>query len=177
MHIFEPRYRQLFAELEEGDSKFGIPYATGRITRGYGSRCRLVKVLKKYNTGESDVLIECEGIFKLEDFQSMKEDKLYPFGKVSLLRSLNQEEVDTAVMEAYDKFCEDLTGSNLHFHSVESRSTLAILASLNFTSEEKYRFIQLPSAERRNQALLGMIQLLDSLVRQEKATEEGFYLS
>ncbi|NNC82075.1 MAG: hypothetical protein HKN79_00720 [Flavobacteriales bacterium] len=177
LHIFEPRYKQLFAELEEGDNRFGIPYATGRVTRKFGSRCRLLRVIKRYSSGELDVLVESEGIFKLDDFQQMKEDKLYPFGKVSLLRELNREEVDEHVMQTYDAMCENLSGSDLHFHTVESRSTLAILSSLNASSEEKYRFVQLPDTASRNSCLLGMIRILDSLILQEKATEEGFYLS
>lgn len=177
LHIFEPRYRQMFADLENGDPTFGIPYTTGRISRGLGARCRLVKVLKTYNTGESDVLVECEGLFNLEDFQSMKADKLYPYGSVRLLRDMNREKASADVLLAYDRLKESLVGTELHFHTVDSDSTLAIMSSLNFTSEEKYKFANLSDAEKRNDVLSGMIKLLTSLIQQEKVTENGFYLS
>lgn len=177
LHIFEPRYRQLFADLENGDPQFGIPYTTGRIGRGLGARCKFLRVLKRYNSGELDVMIECEGIFNLEDYQSMKSDKLYPYGSVRLLRDMNREKASIEVKKAYDQFRENLVGTDLHFHTVDNDSSLAMMASLNCTSEEKYRFASLPTAQRRNEALLGMVQMLNSLIQQEKSTEEGFYLS
>ncbi len=177
LHVFEPRYRQLFADLEEGESIFGIPYTVGRLNRGFGSRCRLVKVLKRYNSGESDVLVECEGLFKIEDFQSMKDDKLYPFGSVRLLRSLSHEIASSAVIEAYEKLANALEGTTLRFQLVNTEYSLALMASLNYSSEEKHMFIQLPSPEKRDKTLLGMINLLSSLVSQEKRLENGIYLS
>ncbi|NND95266.1 MAG: LON peptidase substrate-binding domain-containing protein [Flavobacteriales bacterium] len=177
LHIFEPRYRQLINDLENGDSKFGIPYTTGRMTRGLGARCKLIRVLKRYNTGESDVLIECEGIFELEDFQSMKSDKLYPYGSVRLLRDLNREIASEEVLEEYDRLRNNLIGTELHFHTVDSDGILSIMSTLNASSEEKYRFTKLSDSEARNTTLQSLIEILNSLVVQEKATEHGLYLS
>lgn len=177
LHIFEPRYRQLFADIATAGSAFGIPYAVGRLNRGIGSRCRLVSVVKEYSSGESDVLIECEGLFRLEDFQSMKEDKLYPYGTVRLMRSVAQETCDEETSSAYERFRNELQGTHFHFHPVSSQHVLTMLASLKYTDEEKHRFVLLPTQEDRNRVLRERIDLLCSLVQQEKVTENGIYLS
>ena len=177
LHIFEPRYRQLFNELEEGDPSFGIPFMVGPEKGQLGSRCKLMRVLKRYNSGELDVLVESEGLFQLTEFNSMKEGKLYPYGTVILKRELSKELASLEVQEAYERLMTTLSGTDIPLHLTESPFTLALMASLGHSSEEKYRFAQLPSAERRNTALLGMIEMMDALVQQERVAENGIYLN
>lgn len=177
LHIFEPRYRQLFSDISETGSAFGIPYAVGRFNKGLGSRCRLISVVKEYSSGETDVLIECEGIFRIEDFQSMKEDKLYPYGTVRLMRSVARETCDKETSAAYERFRNELEGTDFHFHPVSSEHVLTMFGSLQCTDEEKHRFVLLSTAEDRNRVLKERIELVCSLVQQEKVTENGIYLS
>ena len=177
LHIFEPRYRQLLADISETGSAFGIPYAVGRLNKGLGSRCRVLNVVKQYESGESDILVECEGLFIIEDFQSMKEDKLYPYGTVRLLRSIAQETCDIETSQAYDRFIAALEGTDLHFHPVSSDYVLTMFGSLRCSDEEKHRFVLLPNASDRARVLLERIEFTTSLILQEKATERGIYLS
>jgi Lon protease-like protein len=177
LHIFEKRYQQLFAELEKGDPHFGIPFAMGGKTMKYGTRCKLVRVIKRYHSGESDILIEAQGIFELTEFTSMKEGKLYPFGTVILKRDLSKELASKEVLDAYEGLDAILSGSDVPLHLVDSPYVLAIMASLGFSSEEKFRFIQLESPERRNDTLLGLVNMMRQLISQEQATENGIYLS
>ncbi len=177
LHIFEKRYQQLFSELEKGDPYFGIPFSMGGKTMRYGTRCKLVRVIKRYNSGESDVLIEAQGIFELTEFTPMKEGKLYPFGTVILKRDLSKELASTEVLEAYESLDGSLSGSDVPLHLVDSPYVLAIMASLGFSSEEKFRFIQLDSSKKRDESLLGLIKMMNQLITQEQATENGIYLS
>ncbi len=177
LHIFEPRYRQLFAEVASTESAFGIPYVVGRFNRGLGSRCRLIRVLKEYNSGELDVLVECEGLFRIEEFQSMKEDKLYPYGTVRLMRAIAQEICDQETAESYERFRSELEGTEIHFHPVSSKHVLTMFASLQCSDEEKHRFVLLASPQERLRALKERVDLVCSLVQQEKARENGIYLS
>lgn len=177
LHIFEPRYRQLLADISETGSAFGIPYVVGRFNKGLGARCRVLNIVKQYGSGESDVLVECEGLFMIEDFQSMKEDKLYPYGTVRLLRAIAQETCDVEISQAYDRFIAALEGTDLHFHPVSSDYVLTMFASLRCSDEEKHQFVLLPSASGRARVLLERIEFATSLIHQEKVTERGIYLS
>ena len=69
LHIFEPRYRQLFEEAEGRDFEFGLPYEDEELKRGFVSICRLQKVVKRYESGESDVIIESKRIAELKDYE------------------------------------------------------------------------------------------------------------
>lgn len=113
----------------------------------------------------------------IEDFQSMKEDKLYPYGTVRLLRAIAQETCDVEISQAYDRFIAALEGTDLHFHPVSSDYVLTMFASLRCSDEEKHQFVLLPSASGRARVLLERIEFATSLIHQEKVTERGIYLS
>ena len=177
LHIFEPRYRQLFNEVESDKSNFGIPFMMGSEKGQMGSRCKLIRVLKRYNSGELDVLVESEGLFRLTEFNSMKEGKLYPYGTVILKKELSKELASLEVQEAYESLSKSLSGTEIPLHLNESPFTMTLMASLGHVSEIKYRFASLPSRDRRNEALLSMIKMIYLMVQQEKVAEQGIYLN
>ncbi len=177
LHIFEPRYRQLFNEVESDKSNFGIPFMMGSEKGQMGSRCKLIRVLKRYNSGELDVLVESEGLFQLTEFNSMKEGKLYPYGTVILKKELSKELASLEVQEAYESLSKSLSGTEIPLHLNESPFTMTLMASLGHVSEIKYRFASLPSRDRRNEALLSMIKMIYLMVQQEKVAEQGIYLN
>jgi hypothetical protein len=177
LHIFEPRYRQLFNEVESDKSNFGIPFIMGSEKGQMGSRCKLIRVLKRYNSGELDVLVESEVLFQLTEFNSMKEGKLYPYGTVILKKELSKELASLEVQEAYESLSKSLSGTEIPLHLNESPFTMTLMASLGHVSEIKYRFASLPSRDRRNEALLSMIKMIYLMVQQEKVAEQGIYLN
>ena len=177
LHIFEPRYRQLFNEVESDKSNFGIPFMMGSEKGQMGSRCKLIRVLKRYNSGELDVLVESEVLFQLTEFNSMKEGKLYPYGTVILKKELSKELASLEVQEAYESLSKSLSGTEIPLHLNESPFTMTLMASLGHVSEIKYRFASLPSRDRRNEALLSMIKMIYLMVQQEKVAEQGIYLN
>ena len=57
---------------------FGIPYQGKTTLSELGSLVKVNQILKKYESGELDVLIECQSNFKIHHFQNKNEHKLYP---------------------------------------------------------------------------------------------------
>lgn len=82
LHIFEPRYLQLFQECQKADRSFGIVPVAGKELAAWGTEMRLVEVLKTHGNGEMDVLTEGVGIFALEAFDTKAIGKLYPGGEI-----------------------------------------------------------------------------------------------
>jgi len=177
LHIFEPRYRQLFTELEQGNPMFGIPYVKDGNHTGYGARCRLVRVMKKYLGGESDVIIECEGLFKMEDYRPEKEGKLYPFGTVSLMRGISKERANAPMLLEYERLFEALSDSDVPLQCQDTDIVLGILSSLNPSSEQKYAIVRLEDDEERMEQVTRLISMMTLLIEQEKANEQGWYLN
>src|SRR6187549_3460448 len=66
LHIFEPRYRELLSDAENHDISFGIYFSHEINTEKIGSLMKLESIIKRYATGESDIIVKCEGNFSLD---------------------------------------------------------------------------------------------------------------
>jgi Lon protease-like protein len=59
LHVFEPRYRIMFAELLDAGNAFGIVWADGERLADVGCACVVEQVLQRYDDGRLDVA--CRG--------------------------------------------------------------------------------------------------------------------
>ena len=84
LHIFEERYKQLINECLESDASFGIPYSEKGQLKKFGCEVKIKRVLKTYNNGDLDVLVEGVSVFELLEFSSVLLPKLYGVGIVEI---------------------------------------------------------------------------------------------
>lgn len=175
LHIYEPRYLQLITECIDEFKLFGIPYQTKTALSEYGSMVTVVEVLKQYDNGELDILVECTQNFKINQFQGKSETKLYPAGSVSVLNE-DDSMPSADLMDSMKGYLETLLDRNVTDELNEFFSFREIIKSLNLNDEEKFRFLNYP-LERRNQFLRGKARFLTLLIEQEKKVVDQFYLN
>lgn len=175
LHIYEPRYLQLVNECLEQDICFGIPYQGKTTLSEYGSMVRILQVLKYYENGELDILVECDQNFKINQFEAKKEDKLYPAGTISTIREniFNpneglKKEVSTYLKALLDKDVSNELNELLSFKS--------IINVMNLTDDEKVKFLKYNN-DKRNEFLLRKVRFMQILLNQEKQVEQNFYLN
>ncbi|MEZ4951541.1 MAG: LON peptidase substrate-binding domain-containing protein [Saprospiraceae bacterium] len=85
LHIFEPRYKQLIAEVENQNTTFGIPaYLNNKLVE-IGTELELLKIVKRYPNGEMDIKTQGRRRFIIREFYSMSPGKLFPAGEVEFL--------------------------------------------------------------------------------------------
>lgn len=82
LHIFEPRYKQLILECENENKTFGIPYVENNKPMLIATEVELVAIRKKYPDGKMDISTKGIGLFKIQNFSKMLENRLYPGGEV-----------------------------------------------------------------------------------------------
>lgn len=82
LHIFEPRYRQMTKECLETKSPFGIIFAREKDIARTGCSTLILKVLKQYEDGRSDILTAGQSAFQL---MRTHDDKPYLEGDVEYL--------------------------------------------------------------------------------------------
>ncbi len=83
LHIFEDRYKQLIQDCEDGYLPgFGIMFKSPLNKRSFGSYVEVDEILERYPEGELDIMIKAVSIFCLQEFESRKEGKLYPGGRI-----------------------------------------------------------------------------------------------
>ncbi len=178
LHIFEPRYRQLFHEAEEDDIRFGLPFDDQRSGKHMASVCRLLRVVKRYSSGESDVIIEAESLAELKEFESVFPEKSYPGAYVQPWRGEGLDVAPTAeLLSTFKRYIEMRYGAHPNHSNVAHYRLMDIAASIALSNEDKVKFILQPTAERRDHTLYQNLRYLNLLLEQERRTENGIILN
>ena len=84
LHIFEPRYKELMADIEHSGTTFGICVYLNSLS-GYGTEVKLEKVINRYEDGRLDIQTRGLKPFRILSFDNPMPGKLYAGGDVEFL--------------------------------------------------------------------------------------------
>ena len=101
LHIFEPRYRQMTRYCIDSQSPFGIVYIHEGNLAQTGCSAMIVKILKEYDDGRSDILTAGQSAFRL---LRTHDGKPYLEADVEYLDE-DFMEVNAAVSAKLDELC------------------------------------------------------------------------
>ncbi len=101
LHIFEPRYRQMTRHCIDAQTPFGIVYLHEGNLAQTGCSAMIVKILKEYEDGRSDILTAGQNAFRLV---RTHDEKPYLEADVEYLEE-DFTEVDSAVSARLDELC------------------------------------------------------------------------
>lgn len=171
LHIFEPRYRELLADCETTDMSFGI-YCNHELNKQKaGSLMKLESVIKRYPSGESDIIVRCTDVFFMDKLYRTFPTKMYPGGDVRL-KHVNASEIPG--IELYELFLIYQSRRNLkNFSTV---STYQIAQELSLDLFERYRFLT-SSAERQQSLLINHLKFQMHVLLQEEKSKDVFHLN
>ena len=175
LHIYEPRYLQLINECFESNCCFGIPFQGKTTLSEFGSLVKIIQILKNYENGELDILVECEQNFKINQFEAKKEDKLYPAGTITPIKE-NMFNPNEELKKEVSTYLQTLLDKDISNELNELLSFKSIINVMNLTDDEKVKFLKYGN-ERRNEFLLRKVRFMQILLNQEKQVEQNFYLN
>ena len=72
LHIFEPRYREMIAECIAGNAPFGVVRAQRDGLAIVGCTAQVVRVLRRYPDGRSDILTQGIDRFEIEQLDNSR---------------------------------------------------------------------------------------------------------
>lgn len=178
LHIFEKRYQQLFDEMESIGISVALPYRDDKSGSQFASICELVRITKRYKSGERDVIVECKSLHWLESQESVFPGKLYPGGTIG-------DEVDlkdipgapTYLLEQFADYIELKYGKRPKLADIRRYTLMDVAACINMSNDDKIRFIALDSDEKREKQLGAYIEYLKFLFFQEAQAENGIILN
>lgn len=172
LHIFEPRYRQLLTDAESLDVSFGI-YCSHEVNKlQLGSVMKLESVIKRYSTGESDIVVRCTDIITVDKLYRTYKTKLYPGGDV-LFHNTDVNEVPG--VELHELFLIYQTRRNLSKH-YSNFSIYHIAQQLNLDLPERYKFLSAPP-EKRSAFLTTQLKFQLHVIRQEEKSKDLYHLN
>lgn len=172
LHIFEPRYRQLLFDAESKDISFGIFYNHPMNEKKYGALVKLESVIKRYQSGEADIIVKCLDVFNLHSISNTYRDKSYPGGEVIPWSVNLLKPVEPSLLMEFVEYMALLK----MYHHPSSCSVYHIANELNLEIREKLRFLDIPE-KKQERFLLSNLRFQKRIFYAVKESKDVFHLN
>jgi len=172
LHIFEPRYKQLLHDIETKDISFGIYFSHVSNVDKIGSLVKLESVIKRYNNGESDIIVKCVDLFSMNMLFRTFRDKQYPGGEVTFWNLDVTAPVSDRLKDEFKKYL-------LYFQIRNGELTpslYSIANELGIDFEERLRFARY-SDEQKESFLLSHLAYQTKLLQEAEKAKDIFHLN
>jgi len=149
LHVFEPRYRTMFAECLERETEFGIVWATDDGLQPIGCACEITKVIERMEDGRLNVLTRGTRPFRIIAEQH---DMPYPAATVEFLEDEPEEADDDAAEAARDAYAElvvEATDNEPDRDEIAEKSAYEMAATVDFGLDAKQGLLGLRSENAR----------------------------
>lgn len=172
LHIFENRYQQLVTDCENENITFGIPAYINKKMR-YGTQVRLTKVVNRYESGASDIVCQGLRIFRINDFKSTLNDKLYAGADIEFLpyvedgRASQRRRFVILVTELYDVL-------NVSAPEVDPMliNSFSFAHKIGLSLEQEFNLIQIVSEAERLAFIIDHLSVTIPVIQQINRTKE-----
>ncbi len=162
LHVFEPRYKQLINECDAKGITFGIPAYLDDKVQNIGTEIKLLAIDQKYPKGEMDIRTQGVGLFKIKEFFSQVENRLYTGAEVERLsfdtegEYLKSEKIIEYLGELYDilNIRKPLPVLNAGFN------TYLVAHLVGFTLQQEYELLCIQDESHRQDFMLGHLKKL-----------------
>ena len=172
LHIFEPRYRQLLEDAETTDVSFGIFLNHTCNTARLGALVKLESVIKRYPSGESDIVLRCVDIFTMGKLFRNYRTKLYPAGEITPWKLDVQAMPGVELYETFLTF-QEKRKINRHFTAF---TLYQVATELNLDLSDRYKLMTLP-ALKRDAFLMAQLKFQIHIMQQEARSKDVFHLN
>lgn len=177
LYIFEDRYKQLIADAQAGDGTFGIPFTNKMNGSNLGTKVKLVEVVKTYPDGEMDVVIQAEGVFKLEQFFYQFDDRLYPGGRVQHWPAMEAMEADYLLRQRLQNYLIKHNSYNSELLIKEKLDLFEVANAVQMSDLEKLEWLKLKEPGAMRSFLFNYLRYLELLQEQESHVYQNLYLN
>ena len=149
LHIFEERYRIMFAELLEHEGEFGIVWTTDTGARLVGCACEIEHVLERMEDGRLNVLTRGTRPFRIVERQL---DMPYPAATVEFLQDKRERTDDAAAdaaRSAYADLVVEATDNEPDPEDLATKTAYEMAATVDFGLDAKQGLLDLRSENAR----------------------------
>lgn len=144
LHIFEERYKELISDCLLNDAHFGIPFSQNKVIGKFGIEVKIVKVIKTYENGELDVLIEGLRVFTLVEYFDVLKPKLYGAGLV-LFSEVIRETPSLKLQDLIKDYIWTTQSNSLPIDAFDNSTLYSVARLLDLSNKEKQELVSLTS--------------------------------
>ncbi len=176
LHIFEPRFQQLFDEVEKNSIQFALPFSKDKLK--LASKCRLVQVTKRLPNGQRDVIIECTHVYELDRLENEFESKMYPGGTIGREIKLQlDKQASIEMLEVFADYIEIKFGKRPVLEDIIHYRAVDVAVCIAMSNENKVRFMTQLNEIAREEMVHRLLKYLHFLYYQESQAENGLLLN
>lgn len=149
LHIFEERYRIMFAELLERQGEFGIVWTTDEGPKLVGCACEIEQVLERLEDGRLNVLTRGTRPFRIVERQP---DMPYPAATIEFLADKDEQVDEDAADDAraaYAVLVVEATDSEPDPDELATKTAYEMAATVDFGLDAKQGLLDLRSENAR----------------------------
>jgi len=165
LHIFEERYKEMIGECLSEDKEFGVVFFSGDKINRIGCSAQIVKVLKRYDSGEMDIITVGTNRFfvkKLDETRTYFQASIIPFDDHPKEESEELRQIVTTGITLL-KELRSITGGEWDEAILEEESDMKKISFLicgndGFTASEKQKFLEMTSTSKRIRNAVGALE-------------------
>ena len=175
LHIFEERYKTMIRECVEQEQEFGVVLIDGERIRDFGCTAKIVKVMKEYPDGRSDIMAIGQKRFFIKevlDTKSYLEARVVFFDDEMETETQEWEAIATAgvnLLLRTESFPPEEQGRSLLKRGDYRAVSFLIAGSEGFSPEEKQVFLEMTSTFDR---LKKGTRSLEKIIERNLLTQE-----
>jgi Lon protease-like protein len=170
LYIFENRYRQLVEDCIENEASFGIPFIEKGKVQKYGCEVKINRILKTYENGGMDILVEGTGLFRLLSFSEVLKPKLYGAGLIEYLNA-SQKILMNSLQDATVNYFSTVQNKLIDYETVSNLSIYSVASALQLTSTEKYKLVSSPNQQMH---LWNLLNFITHIINTEQQLKDRF---
>lgn len=172
LHIFEPRYRQLLSDAEESDMEFVISPIGDINPQGLGTILKLEQVIRKFDSGESDIIVRAIDYCNLHELNPFYKQKLYPEALITRHHADLKKMAGISLMLEFTEWQQQIKKPRVS----STVSMFHIAAALPLSLKEKVRFAGL-SEQARLRFLTGRVRFEKEILRAGESSKRIYHLN
>ncbi len=171
LHIFEPRYKQLIRECDENGITFGIPTFLDDKVMNIGAELKLLSITKKYENGEMDIKTKGIGIFKMKEFYSTVNDKLYSGADIERLKikEKGSAQLYDDIMKELDEFYTVISIEHTYPKDPDNFNVYDIAHHVGLSLDQEYELLKIQAEEDRQKFIINHLKKMIPVVKNVEA--------
>jgi Lon protease-like protein len=171
LHIFEERYKNMVNECMERNEPFGLVYFDGKQIHKVGCTAQIIEVLKHYEDGRMDIVIQGEQRFymdQIDDSRAYLVSGIFYIGDMEESVSDEDEALFQKITDLL-KHLDRLSGlieEDDRFDGVDlQRLSFIVPSAEGFSMEERQRFLEMTSTRERIEKGLRVLEKVITRVK------------
>jgi len=170
LYVFEERYRQMVDDCLDNNASFCIPLMEKGQVMPYGCEVKINRILKTYENGSMDILVESVNTIKVMEFTEVLRPKMYGAALIEY-QNTNQRIILNNLQDAVVSYFNTIQNKLVDYDTVASLTVCRVASALQLTTQEKYRLI---ASKNPQMHLLNLLNFIIHIVNAEHHLKDRF---